>query len=140
MDKILRKNILGAIAVIVIICIFLGITALIMHVKERYLRKEGIISKGIITYCADKQTIHIAYYFTASNGIGYNGKRGVNKKYNIGDTVYVIYLEDNPAKHKMIDKYSEYDQKLLRDVQVRLGNYSYGNYSGSIFHCKTQKQ
>jgi hypothetical protein len=25
----------------------------------------------------------------------------------------------------MIDKYSEYDQKLLRDVQVRLGNYSY---------------
>jgi hypothetical protein len=119
----LKKDILGAIAVIVVLSIFLGITVLIMHIKETHLRKEGIISIGIVTYCAEKQTIHIAYHFRASDGIVYNGKRGVNKKYDIGDTVYVIYLENNPKKHKMIDKFSEHDQNFLQDVQVRLDIY-----------------
>jgi hypothetical protein len=119
MDNHLKKSILSTIAIIACWGIFLGITALIMHIKETRLRKEGIISTGVVTYCASKQTIHIACYFRTLNGITYNGKRSVNEKYSIGDTVYVIYLENNPEKHKIIDKYNEHDQKFLQDVRIR---------------------
>jgi hypothetical protein len=120
MDNRLKKDILSVIAIIVVLSIFLGITTLIVHIEDAHLRKEGIISKGVITYCANKQTIHIACSFRASNGIVYNGKRSVNKKYTIGDTVYIIYLENTPEKHKIIDKYNEHDQKFLQDIQIRI--------------------
>ncbi|MDR2424915.1 MAG: hypothetical protein LBD59_09370 [Prevotellaceae bacterium] len=117
-----KKDILDGIAALVLIGILLGITVLIINIKETHLQKEGVISNGIITYCANKQLINIAYCFRASNNVVYTGKRSVNKQYNIGDTIYVVYLENNPEKHKMMDKYSEHDQKFLQNVQIRLAN------------------
>jgi hypothetical protein len=120
MNNILIKSILSVIVAILPLSIFLGITMLAGAIKENRLQREGIISEGIITYCASKQVIQIGYCFRASNGVVYRGGRGASKQYNAGDTVYVVYLENNPEKHKMIDKYSENDQKILREVQIRL--------------------
>lgn len=74
------------------------------------LKKYGVVCKGVIQnkkYIGGKGTINIEYYFKTQKGEFFKGETN-NENYNIGDSIYILYLKSNPdinASKTFIDKY-----------------------------------
>jgi hypothetical protein len=62
------------------------------------LKKNGLLVKGIVItkkVIGGKGTINIEYYFITPQGENYNGESN-NEKYNVGDSIEILYLKSNP--------------------------------------------
>ena len=74
------------------------------------LKQYGIVCKGVIQnkkYIGGKGTINLEYYFKTQKDEFFKGETN-NENYNVGDSIYVVYIKSNPdvnASKSFIDKY-----------------------------------
>lgn len=106
--KIFNRSIhLFHIALILFVFLAIGYIAK-GSIESAYIAKNGIKAKGIITDVlkAGSKGVEDYHYKFSYNGVVYSNST-IHLSKNIGDTVVVIFLKDNPSKNKL-------EERLLR--------------------------
>jgi hypothetical protein len=104
---------LGAYIYMVCASIF-SIWCMITPLMERKMAREGKVAVGIVTSCKlYRSTCSIKYIFRTEDGRSFIGSGASNNSQQIGASILVIYLSNNPKRNSMFP---------LRNYQVVSGS------------------
>ncbi len=109
-SRIMYINILGrSIHFFHLVLIGFGLFAVgyiaIGSIESAYLAKNGIFTKGVITDIrkSGSKGVKDYYYKFNYNGIEYSNST-LHLSKNIGDTVEVVFIKDNPTKNRLKER------------------------------------
>ena len=80
----------------------MGSFSLVVLLRDRTLARKGNVASGVVTSCIRKdRSFHTEYEFRTADGAAMKGKTDRKDEYEIGTTVWVLYLPQRPRRNDL---------------------------------------